>query len=78
MVYVMVSKRLVENALFLLGACKKLLNDAQNKEGQLKEINKLPSGIYMSAAKIALTTALIKLNKKLDAECGGSEIITLH
>ena len=72
MVCVMVSKRFVENALFLPDACKKLLNDAQNKGEHLKEINRLQSSFYKTGAKRILTTALNELNKKLDDECGGS------
>ena len=77
MVYIMVSKRFVENALFLPGACKKLLNDVQKNEEELQGINKYPI-VAQNTLKPALTLQINELKKQLNAECRGSEIITLY
>ena len=76
MVYIMVSKRLVANALFFPGGCKKLLNGVQKNEEKLQEIYKYP--IQAPIMKAALTLQLKALKKTLDDECRGSEIIALY
>ena len=76
MVYIMVPKRLVANALFFPGGCKKLLNGLQKNEEKLQEIYKYP--IQAPIIKAALMLQLKGIKKALDDECRGSEIITLY